>query len=30
VDRIDCGDGNDIVSVDPVDVIIGGCESVRR
>ena len=30
VDRIDCGEGYDIVSVDPVDVIIGGCESIRR
>ena len=31
VDRIDCGEGNDVVSVDPVDVIVNdSCESVRR
>ena len=30
VDRIDCGEGFDIVSVDVNDVIVGGCEDVRR
>ena len=30
IDRIDCGEGYDIVSVDPNDVIVGGCEDVRR
>ena len=31
VDRIDCGEGNDVVSVDPVDVIVNdSCESIRR
>ena len=30
IDRIDCGEGNDIVSVDPNDVIVGNCEDVRR
>ena len=30
IDRIDCGEGFDIVSVDPNDVIVGGCEDMRR
>ena len=30
IDRIDCGEGNDVVSVDPIDVIINdSCESIR-
>ena len=29
-DRIDCGPGNDVVFADAIDVIVDGCESVRR
>ena len=30
IDRVDCGDGNDTVLVDVVDVVTPNCESVRR
>jgi len=29
-DRVVCGPGNDVVFVDPRDVVAGDCESVRR
>ncbi|HEV7807476.1 MAG TPA: hypothetical protein VGO80_16775, partial [Solirubrobacteraceae bacterium] len=30
VDRVDCGDGTDIVFADVVDVVAANCESIRR